>query len=408
MIHPDAIERVVTDLESHPDVAAVFGSYDDSPAGAELHLPVQEPLPPLRPSAGQRRRRHVLGRVRRGPARRLPRDAAGSTRRAIRDPRSRTSSSAIGCAARDTGSCWTRQLQGKHLKRWTFSSMLHADILCRAIPWSQLILASGSMVNDLNLKRSERLCAALVVLALALLLVYARSAWCSAGRAGRDRRRGGGEPQAVSLLARPAGPVVRDPRASLALPLLPLQHRRLRLVLVRRCSGGATRYRHSACTGDAPRPRLGRPGLLQWSHGRAELCFWRGSSSSRASRCVLVSRRRSALLRVVGLHHGRRPLGDARPGAGPVRPCLVHGLDAASHAGADLPGDQLRRVRAVRREHLRRAVLHRGVRQRNVGRWSGCCCGGWPRRRRCCWRWSCWHSIGTSSSSAGSRSPRFP
>jgi hypothetical protein len=55
----------------------------------------------------------------------------------------------------------------KHLKRWNLRSMIETDFFHRAIPWSELILRSGRMPNDLNLRISHR-----VSVVLALMLVF--------------------------------------------------------------------------------------------------------------------------------------------------------------------------------------------------------------------------------------------
>jgi len=67
-----------------------------------------------------------------------------------------------------------RELQVKHLKRWTLASLLRADVFARALPWSRLILEEGSMPRDLNLRASDRasaalLCASVLTLACAVL-----------------------------------------------------------------------------------------------------------------------------------------------------------------------------------------------------------------------------------------------
>jgi len=56
----------------------------------------------------------------------------------------------------------------KHLKRWTFWSLLKTDILDRGIPWTELILRDGTMPNDLNLQLSQRVSVALVFTLIAL------------------------------------------------------------------------------------------------------------------------------------------------------------------------------------------------------------------------------------------------
>ena len=63
-----------------------------------------------------------------------------------------------------------KETQVKHLKRWTLTSLLRADIFYRAVPWSTLIFENSHMVNDLNLKTSQRVSAALAGLSILTLL----------------------------------------------------------------------------------------------------------------------------------------------------------------------------------------------------------------------------------------------
>ncbi len=60
------------------------------------------------------------------------------------------------------------EIQAKHLKKWTAVSILKTDIFCRALPWSKLILTEHGLINDLNLKTSDRASALLVAASLAL------------------------------------------------------------------------------------------------------------------------------------------------------------------------------------------------------------------------------------------------
>ena len=50
-------------------------------------------------------------------------------------------------------------IQVTHLKRWTFVSLLPADIFRRAVPWSRLILRQGHWPRDLNVDNKSRLSA---------------------------------------------------------------------------------------------------------------------------------------------------------------------------------------------------------------------------------------------------------
>lgn len=74
-----------------------------------------------------------------------------------------------------------RQIQVKHLKRWTLRDLLRADILHRAVPWTRLIIETHYLPRDLNLNDSSRASAALVGLLalLSLLWTLAAGGWVS-------------------------------------------------------------------------------------------------------------------------------------------------------------------------------------------------------------------------------------
>lgn len=61
-------------------------------------------------------------------------------------------------------------LLGKHLKVWTLRGAIHTDIFRRALPWSRLMISRGGIDNNLNTGIAERLRAGLAgLLFLALL-----------------------------------------------------------------------------------------------------------------------------------------------------------------------------------------------------------------------------------------------
>src|SRR6202521_4029019 len=66
-----------------------------------------------------------------------------------------------------------KRLQVKHLKRWTVRNLLRADIFYRAVPWSQLILNSRRLPRDLNLTYSSRASSLLTGLVTAVLMLLA-------------------------------------------------------------------------------------------------------------------------------------------------------------------------------------------------------------------------------------------
>jgi geranylgeranyl pyrophosphate synthase/GT2 family glycosyltransferase len=70
-------------------------------------------------------------------------------------------------------------IQVNHLKRWTLRKMVMTDIWWRGKCWTRLILASGRMPNDLNLRYSSRISVALTGL-LCVLTAGGFFSWYSA------------------------------------------------------------------------------------------------------------------------------------------------------------------------------------------------------------------------------------
>lgn len=68
------------------------------------------------------------------------------------------------------------KIQATHLKHWTFWKMIRTDIFDRGVPWTQLMLAHGSMPNDLNLRISQRI-SALLAIAYVVLQTIAIIDW---------------------------------------------------------------------------------------------------------------------------------------------------------------------------------------------------------------------------------------
>ncbi|GGI06083.1 glycosyltransferase family 2 protein [Egicoccus halophilus] len=49
-----------------------------------------------------------------------------------------------------------KDVQVTHLKRWTARTLLRADVLDRALPWSELIVERAGFTDDLNISRAQR------------------------------------------------------------------------------------------------------------------------------------------------------------------------------------------------------------------------------------------------------------
>ncbi len=168
VLAPGALDRAVSILETRPEFAAVFGSYDASPRAHGLVSQYRNLL-------------HHFVHQQGNPEASTFWAGCGGIRREIflavggfdaaRFPRPSIEDIELGLRLRQAGYriLLDREIQGTHLKRWKLGTVIRTDITCRAIPWSRLILESREAPNDLNLKRSQRVSAALVALAAAAL-----------------------------------------------------------------------------------------------------------------------------------------------------------------------------------------------------------------------------------------------
>lgn len=171
-IHPDAVDQVVAAFRREPDLAAVFGSYDDAPAASGflsqyknllhhyVHQTACEEASTFWAGCGAIRRDVFLG--------------LGGFDERYRHPC--IEDIELGYRLKETGHRirLRRTLQGKHLKRWSVISLLKADFFRRALPWTELILRDSQFINDLNLDTSSRVS---VTMTYGLLGALVGAAW---------------------------------------------------------------------------------------------------------------------------------------------------------------------------------------------------------------------------------------
>jgi GT2 family glycosyltransferase len=168
MVHPDTLERVVIDFDMNPGLGAVFGSYDDSPA--ENNFLSQYKNLSHRFYHQQASSEAVTFWAGCGAIRKeVFQDVGGFDQE--RYQKACIEDIELGYRIRKRGYriLLDKDLQVKHLKQWRFGSLLRADILYRAIPWTKLMLENKEIVNDLNLQISQRISAGLVGLSVGIL-----------------------------------------------------------------------------------------------------------------------------------------------------------------------------------------------------------------------------------------------
>jgi GT2 family glycosyltransferase len=168
LVHPDAFVRLRRAFAADPDLAAVFGSYDDAPEarGAVsgfrnlLHHHVHQSSPGVADTfwAG-------LGAVRREAF-----HAAGGFDEA-RYPHPSIEDIELGMRLIDAGARieLDPRLQGTHVKAWTLGETAWTDFARRGVPWVRLLFERRRVPDHLNLGWRHRASAAASVLGLAAL-----------------------------------------------------------------------------------------------------------------------------------------------------------------------------------------------------------------------------------------------
>jgi GT2 family glycosyltransferase len=168
--HRDAFTRVRAAFASDPELVAVFGSYDDSPAATGvvsgfrnlLHHHVHQE------SAGKATTFWAgLGAIRRAAFV----QAGGFD--ADRYPQSSIEDVELGMRLAAAGARLRLdpELQGTHLKQWTLRSMIRTDLHGRGVPWVALLAREGAAPTGLNLGWRHRLSAAASIVLVSSLAV---------------------------------------------------------------------------------------------------------------------------------------------------------------------------------------------------------------------------------------------
>jgi len=170
VVAPGAVSRVLTVFAENPDLAAVFGSYDLKPRAKNVVSQYRNLFHHFVHQNGNTEASTFWAGC--GAIRRSVFDQIGGFNEK-RFPRASIEDIELGYRLRQAGHriLLDKSLQGTHLKRWTLYSMVWTDIVCRAVPWSRLILETKNAPNDLNLQASQRLSLALVSLAGIFLLL---------------------------------------------------------------------------------------------------------------------------------------------------------------------------------------------------------------------------------------------
>jgi len=164
----DAMGLITDSFQRNPEVAAVFGSYDDEPSEPNFLSQYKNLLHHYVHQAANKEASTfwaACGAIRREIFLAMGGFDEGYHRPSIEDIE-------LGYRLKRAGHRirLLKGLQAKHLKRWNVRSLLEADFLYRALPWTRLILNEGQFIDDLNLKVSNRIGVMLIFLLCLSLL----------------------------------------------------------------------------------------------------------------------------------------------------------------------------------------------------------------------------------------------
>jgi glycosyltransferase involved in cell wall biosynthesis len=167
-VREKTISMVVDNFLSEPDIAALFGSYDNEPAESNFISQYKNLLHYYHHQHANREAFSFwagCGAIRKDVFLEMGGfDAMRYKIPSIEDIE-------LGYRLRSKGYriILDKDIQVKHLKRWDLPSLIRTDILQRAIPWSRLILESKIMPNDLNLKISQKISSVSVFLMIFII-----------------------------------------------------------------------------------------------------------------------------------------------------------------------------------------------------------------------------------------------
>jgi glycosyltransferase involved in cell wall biosynthesis len=168
VVAPDAVPRLCALLDREPEVAAVFGAYDEAPRERNFSSRYRNLSHSYIHQIASREATTFwagLGAVRAAAFRAVGGFSEDFPRPSVEDIE-------LGYRLLEAG--FTLRVEpaarGCHLKRWTLTGGVVSDIRDRGVPWVQLILGRRAMPNDLNTSTGLRWSVVLSYLLLAGLI----------------------------------------------------------------------------------------------------------------------------------------------------------------------------------------------------------------------------------------------
>jgi GT2 family glycosyltransferase len=165
----EALSRMRCEFADRPDIAAIFGAYDDRPADARFMSQYKNLSHAFVHGASPRSARTFwagFGAVRRNAFERIGGFDERFCRPSVED---------IDLGYRLTAASLKVRLDPEltvsHLKRWTFISAMVSDVRDRGVPWTQLLWRYHAPHDDLNLRAEYRWSVLLAYVSVGVLVL---------------------------------------------------------------------------------------------------------------------------------------------------------------------------------------------------------------------------------------------
>ncbi len=165
IVKKNNIELVVNSFLGHPEIAALFGSYDDEPEEWNFISQYRNLFHHYHHQHSNMQASTFwagCGAIRK----KIFEEMDGFDHKRYKEPSIEDIELGYRLSQKGYRIILEKNLQVKHLKQWKFLSMLQTDVFRRAIPWSHLIMERKIMPKDLNLQISHKISSFLVALLL--------------------------------------------------------------------------------------------------------------------------------------------------------------------------------------------------------------------------------------------------
>jgi len=176
-LHPDTIGLVERQFQQSPDLTALIGSYDDAPGAKNFLSQYKNLFHHYTHQTSSENASTFWGAC--GAIRRSVFSAVGGFEERYLKPS--IEDIELGYRLKRAGYAirLCKNIQVKHLKKWEPLLLLRAEILYRALPWSELLLQHRYLDTNLNLSRRNRASVFIVFALVGTLVANGFTAWPS-------------------------------------------------------------------------------------------------------------------------------------------------------------------------------------------------------------------------------------